>query len=320
MAESLPTIPDLRIGKCVGRGTYGDVFHGEINLQVIVKRFAHISEESVTNPNFARMVETMTNLRHPNLITCQSLNSKTVQLTTEKDFAGPSSFQQWDLTMERAQGSLEQVLKAMREAGAPGFNFPTIAAIFTSIVDCFVYLHNVAQITHGNFKFSNILICESKTFPLLDAPTSRFVAKVGDLVSHKIARVEERDPRQRGVAGWMNYMAPEITRGVNEGFAFDVYCFGNVLWQLLAFRKEFIPTFQGEAGSTLVPLAQPNVLREKQFVELNNLKLELALELDKLLLVDVISACWSYTPGLRPTFAGMSQWGRENLIPQAKQG
>jgi serine/threonine protein kinase len=284
----------------------------------MVKRFAHISEQTVSNPNFTSIIQTLTNLRHPNLITCYSLNSKSVQLTTEKPFPGPDAFQHWDMTIERVQGSMETVLKNSRATGIPSFSFSSIATIYTSIVDCFVYLHEVVHIMHGNLKFSNILISESKTFPLLDAPgqPSKFTVKVGDLVSHKVANFEEIDPRLQGVAGWMNYMAPEITRGVREGFAFDVYCFGNILWQLLSFDRDFIETFKdSQVGSSLVPLGRPEILFEKQRKELDRLRLDLALELDKLRLVPVIEACWSYTPGLRPTFAGLAQWGIENLIP-----
>jgi len=313
MASSLPTNKNLQIGECFGRGTYGDVFEGVLYFPVIVKRFAHISDSTVNNPNFSAIIQTLTNLRHPNLITCYSLNAKTVHLTTEKAFLGPDAFEHWDLTMERVQGSMENVLKESRASGIPSFSFPTIATIYTSIVDCFLYLHDVAHVMHGNLKFSNVLVADAKNFPLLDANVT---VKVGDLVSHKIAKFEEPDPRLQGVAGWINYMAPEIVRGCREGYAFDVYCFGNILWQLLSFDRDFIETFRdAQVGSDLVPLGRPEILVAKQKKELDRLKLDLAMELEKLRMVPVLEACWNFTPGLRPTFAGLAQWGRENLIP-----
>ena len=89
--------------------------------------------------------------------------------------------------------------------------------------------------------------------------------------------------------GTLRYMAPEIMKGTNYGFEADVFSFGIILWQLLAWKAQPYDhiTSNVEVATAVMAGERPSMA---------------ALQEDDGHLTEVVNSCWANSPHDRPAF------------------
>ena len=91
------------------------------------------------------------------------------------------------------------------------------------LAQALTFLHQCTPpIIHRDLKPGNILLADSGSI------------KVADFGLSKVCGNKERGPRRMtGVAGTVQYMAPEVMRGEHYDMSVDLYSFASVLWFLI---------------------------------------------------------------------------------------
>ncbi|XP_064955312.1 U-box domain-containing protein 33-like [Musa acuminata AAA Group] len=195
----------------IGEGGYGCVYKGFLrHTTVAIKRLDPRGMQGKTE--FQREMDTLSNLRHPNLVTLIGACPEALALVYEF----------------LPNGNLEDRLTCMDNT--PSLTWQTRIRIAVEICSALVFLHSCKppNIVHGDLKPANILLDEN------------FVSKLGDFgiwrlliqsINSTILYHCTRQPK-----GTFAYMDPELLTSREITAKSDVYSFGVILLRLLTGR------------------------------------------------------------------------------------
>lgn len=217
----------LRMGDKIGEGSFGVVYKGEYQRNVVAIK--KMSKKMLASTNaveeFSNEVYVMCALDHTNVLKCiaASLKPPSVLLVTE--------------FMKR--GTLFDVLYKSRIK----LTWSMIRKIAIQVVKGMAHMHE-RGIIHRDLKSGNVLL------------DTAYNAKVGDFG----LAGPPRPSSNAGACGTYQYMAPEILAGEPHSMYSDVYAFGVLLSEMIAGR----PPFDGmepmqAAQSVLNESARPTI-------------------------------------------------------------
>jgi serine/threonine protein kinase len=208
-------------------------------------------------------------------------------------FALPSPYERAEIHMEYAHcGSLQSVLKDVALDSAPSFWNPTgISIIICGIVVGMRFVHS-RNIIHHNLKPSNVLLKE-EGYPLI--------------TDFGKARNAFYDCTRSGLNGTLQYTAPEMFSSSDTTTRVDVFSFGSILYEMLVGASVF---------GLRVPLFE--IVRRLKDHEMPDIPDTVPSSIQTL-----ISRCWEFGPGLRPSFDDIMKTFEGNdfdIVPGADQG
>jgi len=213
------------VHEVVGRGLSALVFRATdaedgktVALKVMQEAFSQDEEDM---QRFVRAMKTMLPLRHPNLVNVYS--------------AGKSGPYCW-AAMEFVEG--EPLTDVIRRIGVAGMlDWKTAYRVGLHVARALAYAHGKGVI-HRNVTPANILVRAADKQALL-----------GDLMMAKALEgsLAKQVTKPGEVAGDVNYMSPERTRGISDEVdaRSDLFSLGATMYALLAGKSPF-------AGSTVV--------------------------------------------------------------------
>jgi len=206
---------EVKCGRVIGRGGFGDVYVGEFRGQrVAVKKFRN-NRNNRQMKDFLSEVEVLRKLEHPNIIY----------------FIGACMEEQsLSLVLEWAEnGSLNDALFPPNEAESQ-VEF-TDAEKYRIILDTALgieYLHKQRPpILHRDLKPANVLL------------TAENRAKIADFGLSGIDQGENTANAQNVGAGTLYYMPPEVLQSHRHTAASDVYSFSVLVWELMNQERAF---------------------------------------------------------------------------------
>lgn len=193
---------NLQIGERIGIGSYGEVYHAELNgTEVAVKKFMNQDITGDALEQFKCEVEIMLRLRHPNVVLFMGAVTRPPNLSILTEFLPRGSLYK---LLHRSTIQLDEK-RRMRMAFdvAKGMN----------------YLHTSNPIiVHRDLKTPNLLVDKNWVVKVCDFGMSRM--KHHTFLSSK------------STAGTAEWMAPEVLRNEPSNEKSDVYSFGVILWEL----------------------------------------------------------------------------------------
>jgi serine/threonine protein kinase len=207
----------------IGEGSFSQVFCAidRRNCQLVALK--ELLRHRFATKQFLRELNFLLSLRHPHIVSCQSIeyHAKARYLVT--DYCEGGSLR--DLLREKQRLSLEKILK-----------------IAIDILSGLEYIHD-RQVVHGDIKPENIL---------LNLHSRGWVAKIADF---GIAKFEREISKGMGSGGTGSpaYMAPECFYGKSTQ-ASDLYAVGVILFELLVGNRPFLGTIK---ELTIAHIAQP---------------------------------------------------------------
>ncbi|XP_001641753.3 serine/threonine-protein kinase Nek4 [Nematostella vectensis] len=199
------------IGKCIGKGSYGEVFlskHKKDKKQYVLKK-VDLQKASVRERKAAELeAKLLSQLRHPNIVSYrESFQDDTGFLYIAMNFC--------------EGGDLYSRLKAQK--GIP-LDENQIVEWFVQIAMALQYMHE-KHILHRDLKTQNIFLTKSK------------IIKVGDL---GIARVlESSSDMATTLIGTPYYMSPELFSNKPYNHKSDVWALGCCLYEMCTLRHAF---------------------------------------------------------------------------------
>ncbi|VDL71833.1 unnamed protein product [Nippostrongylus brasiliensis] len=256
---------DFEKNALIGRGRFGDVFHGYHFGDVAVKflNMNHI-EESRRLDEFKAEVTAHKNTRHDNIVLF-------LGYCLDGDKFG--------IVMSLCKGRpLHYILHEANES----IDLGTTLVIATQICQGVSYLHT-KKILHKDLRSKNIFI-ESK---------NKVVITDFGLFSMKRLRHPNRNNTMIVPSHWLSYLAPELIRALSEDWrelpfseSSDIFAFSTIWFELLT--SSF--PFNGECSSRIIwmvgngmktPLYNLNTVTEVK---------------------DLLLRCWSFSIAKRPSF------------------
>lgn len=188
----------------IGEGKFGSVYKGTIHLvKVAIKMLPACG--SLSDSDFQHKAESLSRVRHPNLVTLMGICSESRSLAYEF----------------LKNGNLEDHL-ACRKKFRP-LDWQHRIRIVVEICSALIFVHaNDPCIVHGNLRPTNIL---------LDA---KFVSKISDFGVHLLISQDENSNNDDPEASI--YVAPECIDKGQLTIESDVYSFGIILLRLLTAR------------------------------------------------------------------------------------
>ena len=206
----------IRWGTSIHKGDLGEVvlctYEGK-NVAVKVLDTKHVTDEMKQTEIrrwFAREVEIMERIKHPNIVTYIGSNvkigfpyPKVMMLITE--YIPNGSLRDW----------LQRNYLCGRRPDDPLVNLKTIIKVCKELACVIAYMHEM-HIVHKDIKPDNILIDINANVKLCDFGLASYIRKG----MHK-------------TEGTIRFMAPEILKGNTYDSSIDVYAFGMVIWELL---------------------------------------------------------------------------------------
>eukprot|EP00559_Dactyliosolen_fragilissimus_P008257 CAMPEP_0184856898 /NCGR_PEP_ID=MMETSP0580-20130426/2060_1 /TAXON_ID=1118495 /ORGANISM="Dactyliosolen fragilissimus" /LENGTH=845 /DNA_ID=CAMNT_0027352163 /DNA_START=124 /DNA_END=2661 /DNA_ORIENTATION=- len=138
---------------------------------------------------------------------------------------------------------------------------------------------NTGMILHRDLKPDNIGFTINGTVKLIDFGLARIIGN---------ASSEANDVYQMsGETGSLRYMAPEVAASLPYNHKADVYSFGILLWELMAYEKPFDGMNREMFYERVVHGGERPPIQKKWPSDL----------------ISLMTRCWSYNPEMRPTFS-----------------
>ncbi|XP_047963784.1 probable LRR receptor-like serine/threonine-protein kinase RPK1 [Salvia hispanica] len=206
---------NFNIRKCIGSGGFGKTYRAQLasGRNVAVKRLT--AERHQGAGQFHAEVSTLSQIRHPNLITLLGYYACGDEMMLIYNYL--------------PGGNLDQFIK---DRTRRTFDYATLHKIALHIASALCYLHDqcIPRILHRDIKPSNIL---------LDGNCNAYLADFG---LSKILEGPESHAMTR-VAGTYGYISPEYAlTGVVSDRA-DVFSYGVVLLELMSEKRVLDPSF-----------------------------------------------------------------------------
>lgn len=212
---------ELKRGKLLGKGSYGQVFLGEYHHEPVAIKIYDFRDKlpEKEQEEIFQEAKTMANLRSQFLV----------------DFRGVTYIdQQYCLVMEYCEnGTLRKHLDdttlsvSVRDQLRWGYQ----------ISNGLYQLHSL-RILHRDLKGENILLDKHCNAKIADFGLSIIKASSNSQSSHGL----------RSAAGTLPWMAPELFSGESQTPASDIYSLGMILWEIASRKKPF----QGIVSHTIV--------------------------------------------------------------------
>ncbi|XP_062113259.1 MDIS1-interacting receptor like kinase 2-like [Humulus lupulus] len=285
--DILKATEDFDIRYCIGTGGYGSVYRAQLpSGKVVALKKLHSSEaEEVSfRKSFENEVETLTKIRHKNIIRLYGfcLNKRSMFFIYEY--------------MER--GSLFCVLSDNLEAVE--LDWSKRINVVKGIAYALSYMHHdsTPPIVHRDVKSTNILL------------NSEFEAFVSD---YGTARLLDPDTSNRTmIAGTYGYIAPEFAYTMAITEKCDVYSFGVVVLETLMGKHpgEFLSSLSS-SSSSIQNMLLTEIIDHRPSPPRNRI-----VESDIVLITTLGFACLNAKPMCRPTMKLVSQQllARKRLI------
>ncbi|CAK7340893.1 unnamed protein product [Dovyalis caffra] len=197
---------ELVIGERIGLGSYGEVYHADLNgTEVAVKKFLDQDFSGAALDEFKREVRIMRRLRHPNVVLFMGAVTRPPNLSIITEFLPRGSLYR---ILHRPQCQIDEKRRIkMALDVARGMN-------------C---LHaSTPTIVHRDLKSPNLLVDKNWNVKVGDFGLSRL--KHNTFLSSK------------STAGTPEWMAPEVLRNEPSNEKCDIYSFGVILWELATLR------------------------------------------------------------------------------------
>lgn len=197
---------DLQIGDRIGIGSYGEVFHADLNgTEVAVKRFLDQDLTGDALVQFKCEVEIMLRLRHPNVVLFMGAVTRPPNLSILTEYLPRKSL--YRLLHNPSHHIDERRRIRMAFDVAKGMN----------------YLHTShPTIVHRDLKSPNLLVDRNWNVKVCDFGLSRL--KHQTFLSSK------------STAGTPEWMAPEVLKNEPSNEKSDIFSYGVILWELLTMR------------------------------------------------------------------------------------
>lgn len=199
------TVDEIQLGKCVGSGSYGEVWLSKARGQVVaVKKLFTRNLKGEQVDAFCSEASLMCQLRHPNVVAFKGAVTQPPDLCIITDYCSKGSLA--DLLLDKkVRMPMEKKFKFIQDA-ASGMH----------------YLHQSNPvILHRDLKSDNLLVDKDWNVKVADFGLTRFLD-------------EKKQMTQVGTPMWM---APEVIMGEQYTEKADVYSFGIIMWEILM-RKE----------------------------------------------------------------------------------
>ncbi len=235
-AEHLVDYADLRFGRLLGRGGFGEVYRGtsSVHGEVAIKKLLQHKLTATLEAEFRHEAAVMVKMRHPNVLTLY----------------GVVLIPECCMVLEfMARGSLYDVLHSEEP-----LSWQMRYQVGLDAARGLLYLHG-KHILHRDLKSLNVLLDE------------RNKAKLADFGLSKI-KVSSSQTHNAGIAGTTQWIAPELFRGERYTPACDVYSLAMVLWELLSrqipYRNQVpgvIPEWIKSGGRETLPPDSPDSLQ-----------------------------------------------------------
>ncbi|BAT95001.1 hypothetical protein LR48_Vigan10g094900 [Vigna angularis] len=197
---------DLFLGERIGIGSYGEVYHADMNgTEVAVKKFLDQDFSGAALSEFKREVRIMRRLRHPNIVLFMGAVTRPPNLSIISEYLPRGSLYRL-LHRPNCQIDEKRRIKMALDV-ARGMN-----CLHTS----------TPIIVHRDLKSPNLLVDKNWNVKVCDFGLSRL--KHNTFLSSK------------STAGTPEWMAPEVLRNEPSNEKCDVYSFGVILWELATLR------------------------------------------------------------------------------------
>jgi tetratricopeptide (TPR) repeat protein len=233
-----------RLSRVAGRGGMGQVWEAvDVTLERVVA-IKEMSPELASDPAlrglYLKEARTIATLRHPNIVEIYEILDLPPNLY---------------LVFEWVAGkTVAQVLVEKRR-----LPLETVKAVLSPVCEALAFAHE-RGVVHRDLKPSNVMVTGDGHVKLMDFGIAR---STGDVASPATAAAAPRAPaaamaRTRTVAGTPGYRPPDAEQGIVTP-AFDVYCLGICLYEMLAGElpygadgwapgKSFAPLHKAVAG------------------------------------------------------------------------
>jgi len=196
---------EVQLGTFLGRGGFGEVYKGMWRgTEVAVKKLLHQKMTTKQVREFRREVQTMSKLRHPNVVLFMGANTRPPNLCILTEFL--------------LHGNLYDVLHDKRVK----IDWKLMIRMATDAARGMNYLHcSKPVIMHRDLKSLNLLVDQN------------WGVKVSDFGLTK-SKMHTYTMTQCGTPQWM---APEVLRNEQYNETADIYSYGVILWELYT-RKD----------------------------------------------------------------------------------
>ncbi|MEO0190780.1 MAG: serine/threonine-protein kinase, partial [candidate division WOR-3 bacterium] len=210
--KKYPQIIDNRYGviKLLGRGGMGAVYKVKdlLNNKILaLKMLTEEASKSTAIMRFKNEFYYLTQLKHPNLCAVYDFG------VTEKE--------NYYFTMDYVSG------KNLKDA-VKGLSYDEIYFLLVQVLRTLQYIHSKG-IIHYDIKPSNILV-ESKAKSQMSNAKLMDFGLAGEVVSGSTGLI---------IRGTLNYIAPEMIKGVGVDVRADLYSFGVLLYELFTGQLPF---------------------------------------------------------------------------------
>jgi Janus kinase 2 len=247
---------DLDIGPAIGKGMFGAVYKGTYyGTKVAIKKLFISGIPADTLVEFNKECAIMKQLRHPNIVLFMGSCCQPPSLLLVTELLDRGSF--FDIYHKSSQpvSVVDHLMLSMN--------------IAIDMCKGMGYLHNLnPQVIHRDLKSQNIMLDEKWTTKIGDFGLSRF-KDAGKTMS---------------MCGSPLWVAPEVLRGEMYGVGCDIFSFGIIMWETLAWSEPYPDmssndVMSGIAAGTLRP-EQPSVCPSSIFA--------------------LLEESWSEDPDMRP--------------------
>lgn len=277
----LLNIQDIKVEKQIGSGGSARVYKGTYKeIDVAIKRLnLHSIDIGKAKQEFKREVNTLSKIRHPNLVLFMgvALDNQNLCIVTEFCFGG-SLFQLLHQDLHVSLNWKQKLTMALDVS--KGMN----------------YLHSAfdTPILHRDLKSLNLLLTQP-----IKGESDYVCVKITDFgLSRENGLTDEMMTAHTGTYHWM---APEVLNAESYTHKADVYSYAIVLYEIITRTTPY----QGLTGAQIAA----RVVNKQERPDLNNVPEECPAKLKELMIM-----CWEQDPVNRPSFSDITKELKEITI------